>query len=118
MARLFTKMMARLCKSRMSELGKEILPLFYEGDWEISEYKLTHKTSGVVFWIANDFGRFRLYDIKGLHYHDEAYRHSLTLADRWVFWECYLELLSRAKEKPSEAALNMVRMYKMKGEVK
>ena len=118
MARPIRKMVVWLCKPHMSELGKELLELFHEGGWEVREYRLTHKASGVEFWIGNDFGRFRLYDVKGLNYHDESYKGAINFADRFVFWTCYLYMLDKAKARPAEAALNMVRMYKMKGEVK
>jgi hypothetical protein len=102
----------------MSELGKEILPLFEEGEWRLDEYRMTHMSSGLVFWVCNDRHGFRLYDIKGLPYHDESYRTALNSADKFVLWDAYQKILESVKAKPTEAALNMVRMHKMKGEVK
>jgi hypothetical protein len=118
MANRISNLIARLCKPHMSELGKELLPLVYEGEWKLDEYRITHKDAGVSFWVANGFSRFRLYDIKGLPYHDESYRDALNFADKWVLWTCYQNLLDRISLKPAEAALNMVRMHNMKGEVK
>lgn len=112
------KLYLRMCEKRMSELGKEILPLFEEGEWKFSEYKITHMSSGVEFWIGNDFHGFRLYDIKGLPYHDESYRFALSKADKVVLWDAYQKILDKVKAKPKEAALNIVRLHKMKGEVK
>ena len=112
------KLFIRMCEKRMSELGKEILPLFEEGEWKLSEYRITHMSSGVEFWIGNDFDRFRLYDIKGLAYHDESYKDALNKADKVVLWDAYKKILAKVKAQPKEAALNMVRLHKMKGEVK
>jgi len=117
--RKFTyRLFIRMCEKRMSELGKEILPLFEEGEWKLDEYRITHMSSGLVFWIGNDRHGFRLYDIKGLTYHDESYRTALNSADKFVLWNAYQKILDSVKAKPAQAALNMVRMHKMKGEVK
>ena len=111
------KLFIRMCEKRMSELGKEILPLFEEGEWKHNEYRLTGISAGLEFWIDGGFDYFRLYDIKGLPYHDD-YRRALNYADRRVLWDAYQRLLDKIKAKPAEAALNMVRLHKMKGEVK
>lgn len=112
------KLFLRMCEKRMTELGKELLPLFEEGEWKFSEYRITHVGSGVEFWIGNDTHGFRLYDVKGLPYHDESYRGALNKADKFVLWDAYQKILDKVKAKPKEAALNMVRLHKMKGEVK
>lgn len=102
----------------MSELGKELLPLFEEGEWKINEYRLSHVGSGVEFWIGSGAHAFRLYDVKGLPYHDESYSLALNKADKIVLWDAFQKILAKVKAKPKEAALNMVRLHKMKGEVK
>ena len=112
------RLFIRMCEKRMTELGKELLPLFEEGEWKFSEYRITHMSSGVEFWIGKDTHGFRLYDVKGLPYHDESYRGALNKADKFVLWDAYQKILDKVKAKPKEAALNMVRLHKMKGEVK
>ena len=117
MAFIIDKLIVRLCKPHMTELGKEMLELFEDGRWMIGEHRLVEEKSGITFWVSNGFRNFRLYDVKGLPFHDD-YQKSLNYADRRVMWACFQLLRRKKMALPTDAALNMVRMYKMKGEVK
>lgn len=104
-------------KHNMTELGTEILDLMQNhAGWERSEHRLYHKESGVHLWISNGRAFLRLHALDKLPYMDSDYRNALNLHDKVVLWAYYKQMERNSETTPVEAALNMIRMYKMKGE--
>lgn len=62
----------------MSKVGREISNLLSrETEWECTEYRLTHKPTGLNLWIANGAWFFDVDDFKG----------AIGLIERhWIWW--------------------------------
>jgi hypothetical protein len=111
-------LLARACKCRMSELGKELLELMESDPWELRDYRLTHRGTGVTLWTGNGFSSFQLYDVEKLAYTKDQYKNALNFYDRHVLWQGYKQFKRQELLHPTSAALNVVRLYKIKGEIK
>lgn len=115
---MIRKLLAKLLRPGMSELGKELHEAMETGTWTVEQYKVTHKESGISLWTANGYWFFRLYDVAKLHYANDAYRKSLNWCDRQVLWRDYRDLKREALSLPTKAALNVLLLARMKGESK
>ena len=118
MIRVFSEWRMRWHQRRMSELGQELLELMRENGWSRGEHRLYHDDSGVHFWVSNGRALFRLHDVAKLPYVADDYRKALNYHDKTVLWAAFEEMEKAGKQQPAAAALNVIRMYKMKGESK
>lgn len=102
--------------ARMSELGLEILELMTGAGekWVRGEHSLRHEASGIKLWVSNGERGFTLHDVAQLPYVSAHYRDALNRHDRIVMWDVYKRMVKGNEVKPAQAALNAIRMYKIK----
>lgn len=74
----------------MSAAGEMLFKSFKNpDDWEIGSYKVKHKPSGVVLWIANGGFFFDGY---------EQYSGMLGIFERWICWFAFKSMRSKKSQ--------------------
>lgn len=113
---MFKKLLVRWHTKRMTELGKELAEAMVNDAWSRSEHRLTHKKSGVAFWISNGYTHFKLHDVSALTISESRLQEMLNSHDRYVIWHLFQKRLRNVPTENVQAVLNLLRLKRQTGD--
>lgn len=96
-----------LCRRFMTDLGKELEEALHGDGWELREYTLKHKASGLQLWIANGYGWFRIYRAGQIE-DEQVLKPMLNRWDRCVLWRLHKLALAEFHRAQKDAKVNEV----------
>lgn len=101
---------------RMSEFGRELAEEFKDPKvaWQLNEYVLTHKPSGIEIWIRNGCGYVHIHAMPRSLFGEHTLRTLLNYHDKRVLWTLYKIVARDFANRPAQTAINILRLSKHK----